>query len=305
MKIPGISFLKTKKLVVTHDSGFHPDDVFAAATLALYYDKIDQPFIIRRSREAEDIEKADVAFDVGMVYDPEKGRFDHHQKGGAGERENGIPYAAFGLVWKHFGLELVESEGVWQSVDDQLASPIDGPDNGVSLDELKFPGVKPFYLGDVLGLLFGGSKDQNKAFAEAVQFAKRILSEFIERAKSGEEAKENILEEYRKSEDKRLAVIDIPSNRNLVTFALYKEEALFAVFPSKSSDDWKLLAIRIHPTDFPAKKNLPESWGGLQGEEIQKVTGVPDAIFCHQKLFLASAKSKEGALALAKIALDN
>jgi len=36
---------------------------------------------------------------------------------------------------------------------------------------------------------------------------------------------------------------------------------------------------------------------------LAKVTGVPDATFCHNGRFLAVAKSKEGALKLAEIAL--
>jgi uncharacterized UPF0160 family protein len=307
MKIPGVSFFKPKKLIVTHDSGFHADDVFAAATLSLYFEKIDQPFIIRRSREIEDIEKADIVFDVGLEYDPEKGRFDHHQREGAGERENGIPYAAFGLIWKHFGKDLVDgSDMVWQAVDDQLAAPIDGPDNGVKLDEIKFPGVKPFYLGDVLTLLFGKGKDPNKEFAEAVQFAKRILSEFIERMKIGEVMRQDVISIYENTEDKELLIIDKPYTRQLVWLAMLdKPEVLFSVFPSRSGDGWKVLGMKDDIAVFSVRKDLPKEWGGLQDKELQKVTGVEDAVFCHRKLFLAEARSKDGAIALAKLALKN
>ena len=42
----------------------------------------------------------------------------------------------------------------------------------------------------------------------------------------------------------------------------------------------------------------------LYGDEtLQKVTGVEDAVFCHKGLFLAVAKSKEGAIKLAELAL--
>ena len=49
--------------------------------------------------------------------------------------------------------------------------------------------------------------------------------------------------------------------------------------------------------------DLPESWAGKDGEELQKITGVPDAIFCHNKRFMASAGSREGAIALAQKAI--
>lgn len=306
MKIPGISFLKTKKLIVTHDSGFHTDDVFAAATLSLIFEKDDQPFIIRRSREASDIEKADIVFDVGGIYDPEKGRFDHHQTEGAGVRENGVPYASFGLVWKHFGMNLVDSEYLWQSIDNQLVAPIDAPDNGFSLVTLTVPGIQPFYLGDVISTLFSRGQDPDREFFQAVLFAKRLLTESIEKIKAGEEIKNKIIEKYEDGIDKRLAVIDIPTTRQMIWVSLVdKKEVLFSVFQSKTSGDWKILGMKNDLSAFPVKKDLPASWSGLQGEELSRVSGVSGAIFCHRNLFLASAETKESALRMAKIALDN
>jgi uncharacterized UPF0160 family protein len=37
-------------------------------------------------------------FDIGGEYEEENNLFDHHQKGGAGVRENGVQYSSFGLV---------------------------------------------------------------------------------------------------------------------------------------------------------------------------------------------------------------
>ncbi len=57
-----------------------------------------------RTRDLEVINKADIVIDVGGEYNADTGRFDHHQRGGAGERENGIPYSSFGLIWQKYGL---------------------------------------------------------------------------------------------------------------------------------------------------------------------------------------------------------
>ena len=43
----------------------------------------------------------------------------------------------------------------------------------------------------------------------------------------------------------------------------------------------------------------------ILGWITDEITGVPDAVFVHSKRFMASAKSKEGALKLAKMALDS
>src|SRR5436190_1581201 len=87
------------KTIVTHDTSYHADDVFAVATLLLAFPDAQ----VIRSREQSVIDSADIVVDTGSVYDPPKMRFDHHQAGGAGQRQNNIPYASFGLVWKEFG----------------------------------------------------------------------------------------------------------------------------------------------------------------------------------------------------------
>jgi uncharacterized UPF0160 family protein len=51
--------------------------------------------------------------------------------------------------------------------------------------------------------------------------------------------------------------------------------------------------------------DFPESWGGKKGEELAKETGICDAIFCHNLRFIAVAKSKQGAIKLAKKAVSS
>jgi uncharacterized UPF0160 family protein len=95
--------------VISHGSGFHTDDIFAVATILLVLGEKDDVSVIR-TRDMEIIKTGDYVVDVGGVHDESTNRFDHHQFGGAGKRENGIPYASFGLVWNKFGKDLVGSE---------------------------------------------------------------------------------------------------------------------------------------------------------------------------------------------------
>ena len=74
---------KNKKTVAVHDGNFHPDDVFAVATLSIL---LDGKIGVIRTRDEGEINKADYVLDVGHIYDPAKNRFDHHQEGGAGFR---------------------------------------------------------------------------------------------------------------------------------------------------------------------------------------------------------------------------
>ena len=76
---------------------------------SIHFKKNNIKYSLERTRDEERITKADYVFDVGGIYDPSINRFDHHQPGGAGKRENDIPYAAFGLVWKTYGPILCEN----------------------------------------------------------------------------------------------------------------------------------------------------------------------------------------------------
>ena len=72
--------------VATHPGTFHADDVFAIAALRLAHVQVE----IVRTRDEEAQAAADVRVDVGGRSDPATGDYDHHQRGGAGERANGI-----------------------------------------------------------------------------------------------------------------------------------------------------------------------------------------------------------------------
>ena len=59
------------------------------------------------------------------------------------------------------------------------------------------------------------------------------------------------------------------------------------------------------PESFVCRKDLPESWAGKTDEKLAEITGVKDSVFCHTKRFMCVAKSKEGAIELAKIAINS
>ena len=135
-----------KPTILTHDSSFHSDDVFAVATLLLIFPEAQ----VVRSRDNDKIGTADYVVDVGMVYDTARNRFDHHQPEGVGTRPNGIPYASFGLVWKEFGEKIAGSLEAAEMVDIKLAQPLDAHDNGTVLVENKFKDVRDYTINDFL-----------------------------------------------------------------------------------------------------------------------------------------------------------
>jgi uncharacterized UPF0160 family protein len=290
----------SKPLVITHSGHFQPDDIFAVATLSLV---LKGDFELIRTRDMEVIKTGDYVVDVGLMYDPSKNRFDHHQIGGAGVRANGIPYSSFGLVWKHYGEQLCGSREVMEMIDQSLVQTIDANDNGVSIYQKKTV-VEPYGLFDAFGAFnrtWNEEQDFDSVFVEASKTAMRFLEREIFRARSKKEAKQLVQAAYEKSEDKRIIVLDAdyPSDEVLSVY----EEPLYVIKPEVGNVQWKVKAVRNDSTQFENRKSLPIDWAGKNGTELADITGVPDAVFCHNHRFVAAAKSKEGAIRLAQIAV--
>lgn len=299
---------KVNKLI-THNGSFHADDIFAAATLSTYLEKKGEQFEIIRTRDPEIINSGDYVFDVGGVYDAEKNRFDHHQVGGAGQRTIGnlkVEYAACGLVWKKFGIELCGSKASAELVDKRLFAPIDAGDNGFDLVENKYEISQYLIQNAMLSMRPTWQEEdlnEDEMFLKSVEIAKEILSREIIQAKDAVLAEELVISAYKNSADKRIIVLDknYPFEYTLNKFP----EPLYAIHYKESSKHWMVRAVREDPKTFINRKNFPKLWAGLRDDELQNVSGVSDAVFCHRGLFLAVSNSKEGAIKLAQIAVES
>jgi len=290
--------------IVTHNASFHADDVFAVATLIIFLK--DKEYEILRTRDKEIIESADYVVDVGEVYDAEKNRFDHHQEGRAGKRENGIPYASFGLVWKKFGVDICQSSNVAKKIDEILVQSIDSRDNGIEIVDTKVQGVYPYTIGQIIHSFVPNYKEEDANiddfFFKALDLALVILKREIKVNKDTEEAQMILQNIYNSSKDNQIFVLDkrLPWGE----FVSKNKEVIFIVSP-KRNGSWAIETARDDLNSFENRKSLPKKWGGKRDSGLVEVTGVEDAIFCHTGLFIAFAESKEGALKLAKLALEN
>ena len=291
--------------IVTHSGRFHADDCFAVAALLILVENKPVAARVVRTRDEAVITEGDIVVDVGGVHDPKKARFDHHQAGGAGKRENGVPYASFGLVWKEYGLELSGSEIVARAIDVKLVQPIDAYDNGETLYSPERESVQPYLIDNIVGAFVPTWKEENdsqavdRAFQRAVAIAKELLSREIKKIQDKFEAEKYVREAYEKAEDKRLLILE--GNYPWRDVADTLREVLFVVHPSDAH--WHILAVRKNLYEFASRKNLPAAWAGKREAELAAVSGVKDAIFCHNKLFIAVARSREGAIELAQKAL--
>ena len=289
------------KKIITHNDRFHADDVFSIATLNIIF---NGEIEVIRTRDKEIIDSGDIVLDVGDIYDPSKNRYDHHMPEGAGKRENEIPYASFGLIWKHFGKDFCDNEKVWEKVDKNLVQPIDAGDNGFSISTSTVEDVREFSMGAFVGIFNPTWKEESSLYDEnffkVVDMAKQIIEREIKKAKDSVSGNELVEKIYEETEDKRFIVLDdiYPWH----DFIKDKKEVLFVLSPSKLGDKWRVTAVQEE--GFKNRKDLPESWSGKRDEELQEISGVEDAIFCHRNLFTAYTASKEGALEMVKIALE-
>jgi len=286
------------KSVAVHNGIFHADDVLSVAIIKLIYPKLK----IIRTRDFEEIIKADFRVDVGEIYNPETGDFDHHQNEFNEKRKNGIPYASAGLVWRHFGNKLVNSKEAFDYIDERIIQALDAEDNGVKVYSQEI--ISPYTLGDVIGSFNPNWQEKNankdEAFEGAVLFTIGLLKREIDFA-NGIKKAEKIIEELISKSNGNYLILDsfVPWEKIVVKNSKIK----FVITKSVSNDYWNISTVPIKESSFKNRKDFPRKWAGLRDEKLAEVTGVNDALFCHKNLFVASTKSKEGAIKLVELAL--
>ena len=288
--------------VATHPGNFHADDVLAVAVLGL----AEGPLEIVRTRDAAAQAAADARVDVGGRSDPASGDFDHHQKGGAGERENGIRYASFGLVWRAYGERLAGGPVEAAAIDERLVQGVDANDTGQTITESLYGEIAPMSVSGVIAALNPRwdenltPEEEDARFAEAVELATGIVAREIAGAAAIARARSLVEAAVGRAGDPRVIELDgnMPWREAVVRTA---PEALFVMYPK--SDGWGSQAVPEKLGSFGNRRDFPAEWAGRSGAELAAVTGVQDAIFCHPARFYASAGSRDGISALIAKAL--
>lgn len=306
--------MKQVLIVGTHSGSFHADDVFGVVVARLAHEEI--PYIrVIRSRLPEDWARCDIVLDVGDVYNPEALRFDHHQASFDAKRDYGecVPYAAAGLMWKHFGHKVVENflysvghqfseaqmSEVWQAIDESLVQYLDMADIGMRCES---PGALALYT-QVSFFNRDADWDENTQFEKAVQFVEQaLLNQLYHVVKSVADVA--VVMSSSRLLGGRVLMLDTSAKWSSVV-TQHMPNVLYVIYPAKDAQRTCYM-VQVVPTDektFACRKSLPESWAGLRDADLAALTGVKDAIFCHRGRFIAGAGSADGALRLAELAL--
>ena len=274
---------------ITHSGTMHADEVFATAFLHLYKKNI-------KVYRTNSIKKDDNQQDY-IIYDIGRGKYDHHQLDSE-KRENQIPYSSIGLLWKDFGKDYLEKndfpeiEAIYLAVDKDLIEGIDADDNGV------FPKIESTFkvktIPSIIKMFnpsFESAENESDQFLKAVKLAEMILKEELSYIKGKILAEKKVLEYLNKYDGtSNYFILDeyLPYEETLLKDEKYNKIE-FVAFPSNRGG----FAIKTVPISFQnhnPRKAFPESWAGLENEELEKISNIKGLRFCHSGRFIVNCK---------------
>lgn len=284
---------KIPRSVGTHDGTFHADEVTACALLE-YFNLIDHDKI-KRTRSADDLRHCEYVCDVGGIYDPSIKRFDHHQADYKG------PLSSAGMI-----LEYLRQTGVIKSKEfdffnNSLVRGVDAHDNG---KDPQIPGFCTFsqVVSNFTPIHYDAPPEaQDVAFLEAEKFALGHITRLWQRYQYNQTCREVVEQAMADYRDCLVFDKSIPWMDAFFDLDGERHPARFVIMPSGKS--WKLRGIPPSCDDkMKVRQPLPEEWAGLLDEDLQRVSGIPGALFCHKGRFISVWKTREDAqIALEKI----
>ena len=292
---------KQFKKVGTHSGRFHADEVMSTAILEELYD-----LEVVRSRDSDVLDQLDLVYDVG------NGELDHHQIEKK-YRENGTPYAACGLVWNKFGRDVIKSnsptlvdediEDFFNFMDRMLIQSIDAADNGLKTCKTIIPTMSISSVITGFNPTWDSNISEDIAFHEAVKIAATVLKNMLNQHLSVIMAKSIVAEAYNKRNTPEILFLEKSYPWTQALSQIDKEkEVLFVIYPR--DNEYIIQTVRKSDGTYGDRKRLPLSWAGKRDEELNKIIGIEDAVFCHTDRFIASAKSLESIMRMADLAIS-
>ncbi len=254
----------------------------------------------------------------------------------------GLVYLHFGreIVARRLG-SAEESEQVgliWNKIYESFIEALDAHDNGVSVYDpavIAAAGLQKkfsdggFTLGAMVGRLNPNWNDpvpEDPAVAQAeedtrFETASRRIGEEFDRdldyyTKVWLPAREVVSEAFAARQEYdaegRILVfkgLSVPWKDHLYTLeeqAGQSGKALYVLYPEKPTPGakWRVQCVPESKDSFQSRKPLPEVWRGFRDEELSQISGIEGGVFVHAAGFIGGNKTFEGALAMAKKALE-
>jgi uncharacterized UPF0160 family protein len=240
-----------------------------------------------------------------------------------GSATAGVGYASAGLVWSAYGAAYVQAlasqsgyaleapaiEAITATIDSTLVQYLDIVDTGQG-DVA--PGI--FGLSALIAQLNSNWMEesglsvqqkaalQEKGFAQAMAITRRFLDRAIIKRISQVRSKDIVRQSPRLLGGRVLHLLEGGMPWTQVVLE-EMPEVLFVIYPDSDGSQYQLKTVPVEGGSFVAKRDLPQSWSGLREQELAAVTGVADSVFCHLNLFIAGARSLQGAIRMAELAL--
>lgn len=302
---------KRRFLIGTHDGVFHADEVVACAILTLLFGDEKIEFVRSKDMSYLSEKGCDLLVDVGQ------GSLDHHQPGGNGKRENGVPYASAGLVWRQFGKKLIlrccyklygdcsmsHLESIFEEIDEKLIQKVDKEDNGIPTDMHAFSFIPTF-----LPVYNSRYSNYDTSFKLALNVTIPILEHAIFDSIEKIVAQKAISNMIKNNVLIDNHILEIPSQNfpwldsvccynNTIPYHEDSKQIYFVIFPY-SSKGWAAQCVPPSiESKFDQKVPFPKEWAG-QTDKLPEISGVKDATFCHNGCFFVRAKTKKGIISL-------
>ena len=327
--------------IATHNGKFHADEVFAVSLLRNLNGFKDAEII--RTRDNEILKTADIVLDVGGVYNPETHRYDHHQpefKDSFSPNFKTLLSSA-GLVYKHFGKEILaerasnlsaeQIDALYVHVYESFVEAFDANDNGISA----YPAdVKPtiargfdiFWHVNLMNPSWNETitpESSNASFMKAVGVVSEAFNLYLDNCLNSWLPARDIVVSALESHSLSLAsssdasvdskILLLPTScpwKDHLFRTSGTEEILYLIYPEGANDSWRIQACPESSDSFISRLPLPEVWRGLRDAELDAALVTAGsaiqsgAVFVHRSGFIGGHKTLEGALSMARIAVQ-
>jgi len=330
----------SEKVIGTHSGSFQADEAMGCFILRQLPEYRFSKIV--RSRDPKVLETCEIVIDVGGVYDHEKLHYDHHQRGyderfDAGKKGSKegrcTKLSASGLVYRHYGKEVIKTyypslsneqlDFAYLKLYNSLLEALDAIDTGVEMTTGEHVYRDSTGLSSRVGRLNprwnevddeGKSPDPDERFIEASNLCGEdflsVMTKIIESDLPAREVVEKAVLK-RHETDPSGEIICFPMGGLPWKGHLYELEKLHKVeklvkfvLYTDQGGMWRVQAVTKEGTAFENRLGLPEDWRGVRDNDLEKITNIKGSRFVHAAGFIGGNSFYEGALEMARVALQ-